>query len=145
MRTKFKFQIITPKKIVFHDEVDSVSAPSPSGEITILYNHIPLFSLLEEGTAKIKKNGEEYYFSIGGGYLETTGKEVNLLVSRAYGQNEINEKAVKRAKEEAEKLLKESKTEAERHQAMSALRRSFLDLKLLKFKRRKKQGFQEEQ
>ncbi|MEM4736623.1 MAG: ATP synthase F1 subunit epsilon [Nitrososphaeria archaeon] len=136
-------KIITPRGIVFKDEVRSVTAPSFSGDITILYNHTPLFSLLKEGVVKVRKNEEEYYFSIGGGYLETTGKEVNLLVSRAYGQDEIDEESVKKAKEEAEKLLKESKTEKERRKAMASLRRSFIDLKVLRFKRKKKRVFQE--
>lgn len=139
----FKLQIITPKKVVLRDKVDSVTAPSSTGEITILYNHTPLFSLLKEGVVKIKKGGDETYLSIGGGYLETTGKEVNLLVSRAAGQDEIDETAVKRARDEAEKLLRESKTEAERHEAMATLRRSFIDLKILKFRKKKKTAFQE--
>lgn len=138
MSKKLLLKIITPKKIVFQDEVESVTAPSALGQITILYNHIPLFSLLKEGIVKIRKESEEYYFSIGGGYLETTGKEVSLLVSRAYGQDELDEESIRKAKEEAEKLLKESKTEKERYEAMAALRRSLIDLKVLRFKKRRK-------
>ena len=138
MGNKLVLKIITPKKIVFQEEAEAVTAPSAMGEITILYNHVPLFSLLKEGVVKIKKEGEEYYFSIGGGYLETTGKEVNLLVSRAYGQDELDEESIRKAKEKAEKLLKESKTKEERHQAIAALRRSFIDLKVLRFKKRRK-------
>jgi F-type H+-transporting ATPase subunit epsilon len=145
MPNKFKLQIITPKKIVLEEEVDSVTAPSSTGEITILYNHIPLFSLLNEGVVKIKKGSDESHFSIGGGYIETTGKEVNLLVSRVYHQDQIDEAAVKKAREEAEKLLKESKTEEERNKAMATLRRSFIDLKLLRFKRKKRPQFQKDE
>jgi len=138
MQNYFKFQIITPKKIVLQDEVESVSAPSAEGEITILFNHIPLFALLKEGVVKTKKGDRESYFSIGGGYVETTGKEVNLLVSRAYHQNEIDEDGVRRAKAEAEKLLKEGKTKGERYKAMAQLRRSLVDLKILGYKRKKR-------
>lgn len=138
MSHQFKLKIITPKKIVLQDEITSVTAPSASGEITILYNHLPLFSLLKEGVVKVKKNGDESYFSIGGGYIETTGKEVNLLVSRAYGQNEIDEEAVKKAQEEAKKKIQTAKTDEERQEAMASFRRSFIDLKVLqKYKHRR--------
>jgi len=140
MDRKFKFQIITPKGIILQDEAVAVSAPAVDGEITILYNHVPLFCLLKEGVLKVKKQNDELYFSIGGGYLETTGKEVNLLVSRAYGQDEIDEEAVKKAKEEAEKRLLESKSEIDRRQALASLRRSLVDLKLLKIRQRKRSG-----
>lgn len=133
-----KLQIITPKKIVLQDEVSSISVSSSTGEITILHNHAPLFSLLIEGVVKIKKENQESFYSIGGGYLETTGKEANILVSRAYHQDEIDEEAVKKAKENAEKLLKESKTKEERHEAIATLRRSLIDLKVLRFKRKTK-------
>lgn len=141
MRRKFKVRIITPKRIVFEDEVQSISAPSSSGEITILYNHTPFFSILNQGIVKIKKDSQELLFSIGGGYIETNGKETNVLVSRAYHQDEIDEALVKKAREEAERLLKEAKTEEERQRAKEIHRRSFIDSKLLRGKRRKKPGF----
>lgn len=135
---ELKLQIITPRKIILQDEVSSITLPSLEGELTILYNHTPLFASLKEGVVKIKKDSEISYYSIGGGYVEITGKGVNILVTRAYHQDEIDEKAVESAKESAEKLLRESKTQEERHEAMLTLRRSLIDFKVLKFKRRNK-------
>lgn len=134
----FKLTVITPKKVVLEREISSISAPGMDGEITILPNHQPLFSLLTEGVVKIRAGEEEDFLAIGGGYLETNGKSVNLLVSRAYNQDEIDEKAINQAKEEAEKLLKEAKTDEERKKAMAVLRRSLIDLKVLKYRRRKR-------
>lgn len=135
MQSAFKLRIITPKKVVYEDRVSSVTVQSMSGEITILQKHVPLFSLLKEGAIKVKKENDETFFSIGGGYLETNGKETNILVSRAYHQDEIDEELVKKAKESAEKLVKESKTKEERHEATMLLHRSLIDLKLLKRRR----------
>jgi len=75
-------KIITPKKIVLEEEVFSVTIPTTSGEITVLPKHEKLFSIITEGIIKIKKKDEEDYLSIGGGYLETDGKELNILVIR---------------------------------------------------------------
>jgi F-type H+-transporting ATPase subunit epsilon len=125
-------KIITPKKIVLEKEILSITLPTEEGEITILPHHANLFAILKEGIIKIKYNQEEDYFAIGGGYLETDGHEVNVLVSRAYGQDEIDEKMIEEAKENAQKILSQAKTDAERQQAATLLRRSLIDSKLLR-------------
>lgn len=138
MANKMNLQIITPKKIVLEREIDSLVAPTKAGEVTILPNHMPLFSVLDDGVIEIKHDKEETYLSIGGGYLETDGKTVHLLVSRAAGQDEIDEKEVLEAKQEAEKRVKEAPTDEARHAATLQLRRSLIDIKLLQKARRRK-------
>lgn len=133
---KLRLRIITPKKKVFEDEVLSVSVPSSEGEITVLPHHINLFSLLIEGIIKIRKEKGEDFLSIGGGYLQTNGKEINILVTRAFGQDEIDERVTAEAVEQAKNILQKSKDERERTEAASILRRSTFDLRLLK-KRKK--------
>jgi F-type H+-transporting ATPase subunit epsilon len=130
-------KIITPKKIVLEKDILSITLPTEEGEITILPHHVNLFSILKEGIIKIKYNEEEDYFAIGGGYLETDGREVNVLVSRAYGQDEIDEKMIEEAKENAQKILSQAKTDIERQQAAALLRRSLINSKLLRKKRRR--------
>ena len=128
-------KIITPQKIALEEDISSVTVPSAEGEITILPHHANLFALLMEGIIKIKPSfaeGKEEYLAIGGGYLETDGEEINILVSRAYGQGEIDEVQTQRAIEDAQKIIFEAKDEAQRKEAISQLRRSVIDMKLLK-------------
>jgi len=115
-------------------DVDSITVPSADGEITILHNHTRLFSLLNEGIIKIKTKNKEDFLSIGGGYLETDGKTTTILVSKAFHQHEIDQKLSEKAVEEAKKILSKSVDEKERKEATSILRRSLIDLKLLKKK-----------
>jgi F-type H+-transporting ATPase subunit epsilon len=68
--------------------------------------------------------------------LETDGVDINILVSRAYGQDEIDEKITKRALEDAKAAIRQSKDKVKIEEARALLRRSVVDLKLLK-KRRK--------
>ncbi|GAB4219444.1 MAG: hypothetical protein Fur009_5660 [Candidatus Microgenomates bacterium] len=129
-------KIITPKKIVYEKEVNSVTVPAADGEITILPHHSNLFSLLKEGIIKAKYNNDEDYFSIGAGYVETNGKEVVILVSRAFGQDEIDEKIINDAMEKAKELINQAKDEQSRQAAILMMRRAVIDSKLLK-KRKK--------
>src|SRR3989338_3763923 len=125
-------KVITPRKVIIDREVDFVSVPTADGEITILPRHIRLFSLLIEGIVKIKKDDNEDVLAIGGGYLETNGETVTILVSRAYGQGEIDRDLTNKAVEEAKLILSKSTDEKERNEAMSILRRSVVDSKLMK-------------
>jgi len=137
MKKTLYLKIITPQKIVLEKVIRSITVPTEEGEITILPNHANLFSLIDEGIVKIKFEDKcEDYLVIGGGYLETDGKEVNVLVSRAYGQDEIDEKIIEEAKEKAKKFLSEAKTDSERQMAVALLRRSLIDIKLLKKKKK---------
>lgn len=129
-------RVITPSKIVLEEDISSITAPSVEGEITILPRHTRLFSLLKEGVVTIRKKNDEELLSIGGGYLQTNGSEVNVLVSRAYGQTEIDQKLTEKALEDAKKILEKSKDQKEREDAAMLLRRSIVDLKLLR-KRKK--------
>lgn len=136
MPDNLHLKIITPAKIVFEEDVYSVTTPSANGVITILPHHQNLFTLLTEGIIKIKKGGEENYLAIGGGYLETDGEDLMILVSKAYKQNEIDEKATLAALEEAKKLVSRAKDKAERREASAVMRRSLINLKLLKRRNR---------
>lgn len=131
-------KILTPRKIVFDEKVSSVSAPSSEGEISILPRHTKLLTVLQEGVVTIRKGNKEDFLAIGGGYLETDGKELHILVSRAYGQDEIDEQLTQKALEEAKRLVKEVKEESARHEAMATMRRSVIDLKLLRMRRASK-------
>ena len=94
-----KLIIVTPKKKVWEGEILGVTVPSKTGEITILPRHSHLFSLLEEGIVKIILEEKEDYYAVGGGYVETDGKEVSILVSKAYGEVEMDEQRIKESEE----------------------------------------------
>ncbi len=133
-------KIATPKKLAMERDIDSITVPGASGEITLLPKHAHLLSLLTNGIITIRSNNDEEYMAIGGGYLETDGKSIYILVSRAYNQEEIDEAATHEAMERAKKVLQETKDKTELTEASGLLRRSVLDLKLLSRMRRKRQS-----
>lgn len=127
-----RLKVITPRKIVIDKKVISVTVPTVDGEITILPHHINLFSLLVEGIVKIKMENDEDLLAIGGGYVETNGQTITVLVSRAYGQDEAHKNLTDKALEKAKQILSVSKDDKEREEALSIIRRSVIDSKLMK-------------
>jgi len=137
---KLHLKVITPKKIVFEDDVLSVSTPTKKGEITILPKHTKLFVMLDEGVIKIRKERSEDLLAIGGGYLETNGKELTILVSKSYGQDEIDQELTEKAVSEAKKIISRARDQSERQKAIITLRRSLIDIKLLKKRKKPSSG-----
>lgn len=131
-------KIITPQKKVLEKQIKSVSCHTVDGDITIMPRHSALLTLLAEGVITVRDlTGNEEYFSCGSGYVETDGKQVQILISRAAGQDEIDEKKVLEAQQQAKRVLAEQKSASDRRQAWAMLQRTSLDLKVINKLKRK--------
>ena len=64
MENNFKFEIISPEKMVFSDEVNMVTLPSYEGDMSVLKNHISIITFLRPGIIKVQKdkNNLEIFF-----------------------------------------------------------------------------------
>ena len=58
MEDNFKFEIISPEKIIFTDNSTMVTLPSYEGDMSVLRHHISIITFLRPGIIKIQKNGE---------------------------------------------------------------------------------------
>lgn len=98
---KINFKIATPERVVFKDEVDSVTLPTRLGEITILPKHIPLIAIITPGEIVVRKDGVESSMAVSGGFIEVLSTKVVALADSAERSEEIDvaraEAAVKRA------------------------------------------------
>ena len=128
----FKLDIITPQREAFSDEVDAIYVPTKNGIIGVLPHHIGLFTALTEGEIKIFFKGKEWFMAIGGGFMEVTKKSVSILVSRAVHADELNEAEIKKAYASAKDVIADKGKGQERADAQTILRRSILELKVLK-------------
>jgi F-type H+-transporting ATPase subunit epsilon len=103
---KLSVEIITGERIVYQQgDVDSVVAPGSDGSLGILPGHAKLVSTLAEGEMKIRRNGEEDYFAVFGGFIEITDNKVIVLADSAERAVEIDLERVSSARERAEAAL----------------------------------------
>lgn len=134
-----KVQIITPHRLAREIDAVSVTLPTASGEITILPRHQSLVSLMVEGIVTLRTAEGEDTLSVGGGYVQTDGSMVRVLVSHSAGQDEVDEKSTLEAIAQAQKVLAESSDTAQIERANAVLRRSIIDAKLIKRHRQSRQ------
>lgn len=103
-------KIVTPERTVFEDTVDSVTAMTQMGEVTILPGHIPLVANLQAGELRVRANGAEQFLVASTGFLEVrSGDEVVVLADTAERVEELELEKIEAAKERARKLLEEKR------------------------------------
>ena len=99
-----RLEIITAEKQVYDDDVDVLVAPGIEGQLGILPRHAPLMTALQAGELMIRKDGEESYLAVTGGFLEVIGSKVTILADACERSDEIDEEraqaAIDRAREE---------------------------------------------
>lgn len=100
--------IVSARRTVFSGEVSMVFAPGVAGELGIAPQHAPLLTTLTAGAVRVVDGqGEEKTYLIGGGILEVMPHLITILVDAAVRAADFDEKAARRAKEDAERALQE--------------------------------------
>ena len=104
--------IVSAEKEIFSGDVEMVFAPAIMGEIGIAPGHTPLVTRLAPGEVRVKlDDGNEQGFYVSGGMLEVQPKIVTVLSDTAVRAEDLDEAAVMRAKEEADRQLHDRESE----------------------------------
>lgn len=105
MATKqLKLKIITPERTVFEEMVDSVTLPTPDGEIGIFPHHIALVTMLASGDIVAKVGGDVVPMAVSGGFIELKHNELAVLADFAEHVTDISDEAIEKAKARAAEL-----------------------------------------
>ena len=76
--------VISPEKVLFEGDVDSVVAPAFDGEVGILTRHAPMLTLLGRGTLRLAAaGGESRRFAVEGGFLQVADDHVRVVTESA--------------------------------------------------------------
>ena len=98
--------IVSAEQQIFSGEATLVVATGELGELGIAPKHAPLITRLKPGKVVVTTAaGEHMDFAISGGILEVQPTVVTVLADTAVRADEIDEAAVRTAKEEAERIL----------------------------------------
>lgn len=98
--------IVSAEQQIFSGEATLVVATGELGELGIAPKHAPLITRLKPGKVVVTTvGGEQLDFAISGGILEVQPQVVTVLADTAIRADDIDEAAVRKAKEEAERVL----------------------------------------
>jgi F-type H+-transporting ATPase subunit epsilon len=125
-----RLDLITPKKQVFSDEVESVTVPTSTGEITILPHHIDLLSRISPGEIVARTKAREYSFAITGGILQVAQNVITVLGDYAVRAEDIEISRAQAAQKRAKEAMDKRSTEEDFAEARAELSKSLLELKV---------------
>ncbi len=117
-------EIVTAESQVYSDEVDMVIAPGFDGQLGILPRHAPLMTMLKPGELTIRKNGEDTYVAVSGGFMEVLGNRVSVLADACERSDEIDEERAQQAMQRAQEQLANHGTDMDMRSALASFQRA---------------------
>ena len=134
-QTPMRLEIITAERQIYGDDVEMVIAPGVEGQLGILAHHAPLMTALQPGEILIRKDGEDSYLVVTGGFMEVMGNTVTILADACEHSQEIDEERAQAAVERARERLSSLDADQQLEQAAVALRRAQVRLNVARRRR----------
>ena len=132
MAKKFKIEIVTPEKLVFSEEIESLVVPAERGYLGVLAGHAPLLATLQPGEITIKGTAKgDLHFATSGGFMEVTPGKAVLLTESAEEVTGIDIARAEESKKRAqERMAVAAGKDVDKSRAKAALERAMNRLKL---------------
>lgn len=117
MAGTFKFELVSPERILLSDEAEEAILPGAEGQFTVLVGHAPVVSTLLPGVIHVKlATASTKGIYIDGGFVEVNPQSVTVLAEHAFIVDEADQRQLEDALGKAETALGEAKDdEALRH------------------------------
>ena len=107
MAKTFKFEVVTPEKVFYSNDVDMIIFNREDGEMGVMADHMPMVVAVDVGMLKIIKDGMYKFAAISEGFIQITDKGVTAIVDAAEWPEDIDVERAERAKKIAEDKLQE--------------------------------------
>ena len=114
--------IVSAEREIFSGTAEMVSATAELGEIGILPRHSQLLTRLRPGQVRVKiSDTQEEIFYVSGGLLEVQPHIVTILSDTAERAKDLDEAAAQAAKQRAEQMLADHKSDFDYAKAQTEL------------------------
>ena len=117
MEDDFKFEIVSPEKVIFSDNTTMVTLPSYEGDMSVLKNHISIITFLRPGKIKVKKNDENIdEFFVEDGIVEYFNDSLVVLSVSALNVKDLSKEFLDNlSKDTQDKLTQKDISDHERY------------------------------
>ena len=118
MPDPFKFELVSPEKLLFSGNVEQVLVPGAEGDMTIMAKHAPLITTLRPGLLEIDfPDGSRQRFFARGGFAEVIPAGLTVLAERAINLDDLDRtqlaQDISDAEEDVADLTGEAKDKAQ--------------------------------
>lgn len=121
----YNLEIVTPQRLLYRGEVESLRAPGVKGSFGVLARHIPFLTSLAVGEIIIREPGGELrHVATSGGFVEVLKSGVTVLAETAEFAVEIDVERAQQARARARERIRQRDPEIDRARAEAALARA---------------------
>ena len=116
MEEQFQIEIIGPEKIIFSDNITSITLPSYEGNMSILKDHISIITFLRPGIIKIDNNSSLEEFFVQDGIVEFFENKLAILSSSAMNLKDLSKSFIDNLNNDTKnQLLQKDITDRDRY------------------------------
>jgi F-type H+-transporting ATPase subunit epsilon len=119
----FRFELVTPERVLLAEEAEQVVVPGSEGDFTVLVNHAPVIATLRAGVLDVQLPGASRRLFIKGGFAEVEPERLTVLAERAFDVAEASAGEIAAELEAAEAELAAAKDDSARLAAQTAVDR----------------------
>jgi F-type H+-transporting ATPase subunit epsilon len=123
MPDPFKFELVSPERLLVSGNVEQVIVPGSEGEMTVLAHHAPLLTTLRPGLLDIgfPGGGEHQRYFVRGGFAEVSPAGLTVLAETAIDLVELDAAQFAQAVKDAEEDVADATDDAIRDRAQTKL------------------------
>ena len=122
MAETFRFELVSPERLLVSEDIASVTAPGAEGEFTVLPRHAPFMTTLKPGVLTVRVDkGPERRIVVFGGFAEVNPDGCIILAEEAVPVETLDPDAVAREIRDAEEDVADAETEEARFRAQTRL------------------------
>jgi F-type H+-transporting ATPase subunit epsilon len=121
MPDPFRFDLVSPEKMVFSGEVEQVDVPGAEGDFGVLAHHAPLIAMLKPGILTIRGPGEAQRIVVVGGFAEVNDEGLTVLADMAVPVDEFDRASLASQIKDAEEDVTDATDDAARDAAREKL------------------------
>ena len=118
MAEAFKFELVSPERLLVSEAVEAVIIPGSEGEMTVMANHAPVMTTVKPGVVTVKPaSGPETRYVVFGGFADILPEGCTLLAESAVAVKDIDRADLARRIQEAKEDVSDAKDDAARTKA----------------------------
>ena len=110
MADNFKFELVSPERLLVSKEVQHVVIPGAEGEMTVMANHAPVMTTIKPGVVTVRPaSGAEERYVVFGGFADILPEGCTLLAESAVAVDDIDRTDLARRIQEAKEDVADAK------------------------------------
>ncbi|HWG04675.1 MAG TPA: F0F1 ATP synthase subunit epsilon [Beijerinckiaceae bacterium] len=118
----FRFELVSPEKLLFSGDVLSVLAPGTEGEFMVLPGHAPLMSVLKPGIVTVEETEtKSQRLFVRGGFADVSSNGFTILAEQAIPVDELDTAKIESEIRDAEEDVKDAEGDETRRLAQEKL------------------------